>query len=283
MNAISCIEVEKRYDTFRLYLDELTVPQGSMVGLIGENGAGKSTTIRLLLGLAHADKGTIEMFGEPVSYGATTEMRENIGFVMEDAWPCAFLNPRQTGNVLAKAYHNWDMENYLMLLKKFDIPVNKLFKDFSHGMKMKLTLAIALSHHAKLLILDEPTSSLDPPTRDEILTMLMDFTREEDHTVFLSSHIVSDLEKICDYIVYIHKGKILLRDEKERIFETYALASCAARHVDDIDPRSILGIRRTPYGVTALMRRENVPAFMELQRFSLEEMMILLGKQGESL
>jgi ABC-2 type transport system ATP-binding protein len=173
------------------------------------------------------------------------------------------------------------METYVALLKQLEIPPNKLFKEFSHGMKKKLVLAIALSHRAKLLILDEPTSSLDPPTRDEILSMLMEFTRDEDHTVLLSSHIISDLEKICDYIVYIHHGKILLSSEKERIAETYALAACAPQHLVDIEPASILGMRRNPYGVTVLMKREHVPAFIEVQQFSLEEMMILLAKQGD--
>lgn len=281
MDAITCRNLQKRYGDFLLDLDDFSVPQGSIVGLIGENGAGKSTTIRLLLGLAHSDEGTIELFGKPAVHGATPKMKEQIGFVMEDAWPCAYLNSKQTGAVMAKAYRRWDKKRYEVLLARLGIPQDKLFKDFSHGMKMKLVLAIALSHNAKLLILDEPTSSLDPPTRDEILSILIDFTREEDHTVLLSSHIISDLEKLCDYITYIHCGKVLFSDEKERIRETYALATCAPNHIEDIDENNILGMRRTPYEVKVLMRRVDVPAFMHLQRFDLEEMMILLAHKGD--
>lgn len=279
MDAIRCIGLKKDYGDFSLYLDKLVVPQGSIVGLIGENGAGKSTTIRLLLSLAIADAGSIELLGEAVDR-LTVRHRDVVGFVMEDAWPSVYLTACQTGKVMQKAYSKWDAARYDDLLDRLGIPREKLFKDFSHGMKMKLVLAIALSHHAKLLILDEPTSSLDPMTRDEILTILMEFTRDEDHTVLISSHIISDLEKICDYITYIHRGRILLSSEKDQLEQVYVIASCTHQQSFDLDPSTVLGRKDSPYGAKVLMRREHVPDFMQKQLFNLEEMMILLAKGG---
>ena len=280
MDAIRCTNLKKRYGDFTLDLDKFTVPQGSIVGLIGENGAGKSTTIRLLLSLAKADGGIIELFGLPVD-GATVGQKEDIGFVLEDAWPCALLDPIQTGTIMSRIYRNWDPIYYGMLLERLSIPKGKLFKDFSHGMKMKLVLAIALSHRAKLLILDEPTSSLDPMTRDEILTMLMEFTRDEDHTVLLSSHIISDLEKVCDYITYVHQGKIILSAEKDQLEERYVISSCSHQDAAKLDTAKVLGRRETPYEVKILMKREETPTFMQARHFDLEEMIILLSQGGE--
>jgi ABC-2 type transport system ATP-binding protein len=280
MDAIRCIGLKKNYGDFSLNLEEFVVPQGSIVGLIGENGAGKSTTIRLLLSLTSADKGSIELFGEAVDR-CTVRHKDLIGFVMEDAWPSAYLNAIQTGKVMEKVYTRWDAICYDELLDRLSIPKEKLFKQFSHGMKMKLVLAIALSHHAKLLILDEPTSSLDPMTRDEILSILMEFTREEDHTVLISSHIISDLEKISDYITYIHQGRIILNSEKDQLEQDYVLASCTHQQSYDLEPSVVLGRKDTPYGVKVLMKREHVPDYMQRQLFNLEEMMILLAKGGD--
>lgn len=280
MDAIRCSGLKKNYGEFSLNLEEFVVPQGSIVGLIGENGAGKSTTIRLLLSLTKADEGSIELFGEAVDRCSVSH-KDFIGFVMEDAWPSAYLNAIQTGKVMEKVYTRWDATCYDKLLDRLSIPKEKLFKEFSHGMKMKLVLAIALSHNAKLLILDEPTSSLDPMTRDEILSILMEFTREEDHTVLISSHIISDLEKISDYITYIHQGRIILSSEKDQLEQDYVLASCTRQQSVDLDPSLVLGRKDTPYGAKILMKREHVPDFMQRQLFNLEEMMILLAKGGD--
>ena len=279
MDAIRCTDLKKSYGDFSLHLESFVVHEGSIVGLIGENGAGKSTTIRLLMGLAYADGGSIELFGKQVPH-ANVQQKEDIGFVMEDAWPPALLDPVKTGKVMARIYRNWDSATYDALLESLAIPKAKPFKDFSHGMKMKLVLAIALSHRAKLLILDEPTSSLDPVTRDEILSILMDFTREENHTILFSSHILSDIEKVCDYVTYLHHGKILISGEKDELEDRYAIASCTPGQSSALDSERILGRKDSPYEVKVLMRREDVPAFMHILRFDLETMMILFAQGG---
>ena len=272
MNAIELKGLEKHYKDFDLHID-LSLPQGCILGLIGENGAGKSTTIRLLLGMLRSDGGSIRVLGQERAD------KERIGVVLDEpAYPDC-LSPRQLGKVLAGIYRSWDQAAYDAYLRKLNLPENKAFKDFSRGMKMKLSIAAAMSHHPELLVLDEPTSGLDPVVRDEVVEQFADFAREENHSVLISSHIVSDLEKLCDYVAFLHKGRLLLCEEKDSLREEYGVARLSREEFEALDPRSVVGSRANPYGVSAVVKRDLVPAGLPLEPVSIEDLFILMVKE----
>ena len=274
MNAIELHGVEKHYKGFDLHID-LELPQGCILGLVGENGAGKSTTIRMLLGMARPDAGSIRVLGQE------TADKEKIGVVLDEpAFPDC-LSPRQLGKVLAGIYRSWDQSAYEGYLKKLALPETKPFKDFSRGMKMKLSIAAALSHHPKLLVLDEPTSGLDPVVRDEVVEIFADFARAEDRSVLISSHIVSDLEKLCDYVAFLHKGRLLLHEEKDALRERYGRVRLSHAELAALDPAAVVGARRDPYGVTAVLLREAAPAGLAIEPVSIEDLFILMVKEEE--
>ena len=222
MNALEIHGLTKRRGDFVLRGLELTLPAGCIMGLIGENGAGKSTTIRLILNGLRRDGGTIAVYGKD-NRAMTALDREDIGVVLDEVGLPEYMNAQQIGRMMAGIFTHWQPEAYAGYLRRLALPEDKPFRDFSRGMKMKQGLAVALSHQPKLLLLDEATSGLDPVVRDEILTIFADFTRDEEHAVLLSSHIVSDLEKICDYIAFLHKGRLLLCEEKDRLTEAYGI------------------------------------------------------------
>ena len=206
-NAIELHGLTKEYPGFRLGSLDLTLPSGSIMGLVGENGAGKSTTIKLIMNAVHRDSGVVSVLGVDNQSAAFHAIKEDIGIVLDEAYFSEVLNANDVGRIMANTYRQWEQETYEGYLQRFGLPRSKAFKDFSRGMKMKLAIAVALSHQAKLLILDEATSGLDPMVRDEILDIFNEYTRQEDRSILLSSHIVSDLEKICDYIAFLHKGE----------------------------------------------------------------------------
>ena len=217
MNAIEIKNLTKKFKGFSLDNVSISLPTGCIMGLIGENGAGKTTVIKSVLGLIHPDGGKISIFGkEP-----TSEMKNDIGVVLDEIGIPIQFNIKDVDSIMKNIFTKWDSNVFYDYIKKFSLPDKKAFKTFSKGMKMKLGIAIALSHNAKLLILDEPTSGLDPLVRDEIIDIFNDFTRDETHSILISSHIVSDLEKICDYITFIHNGKITLCEEKDILLEKY--------------------------------------------------------------
>ena len=274
MNAIELNGLEKHYPGFDLKID-LTLPRGCILGLVGENGAGKSTTIRMLLGMTKPDGGSLRVLGKELAD------KEEIGVVLDEPAFPECLSPRQLGKVMAGIFRSWDQAAYEKLLQKLSLPTDKKFKDFSRGMKMKLSIAVALSHRPRLLVLDEPTSGLDPVVRDEVVELFADFTRDEEHSVLISSHIVSDLEKICDYVAFLHKGRLLLCEEKDALREEYALAQLSRADFEALDPAAVIGSRRSPYGVSAILRREAAPAGLELETVSIEDLFILMVKEGE--
>ena len=210
MNALEIKNLTKTFSGFKLDNLSLTLPSGCIMGLIGENGAGKSTTIKLILDILHKDSGTITVLGKDNTDNIRLT-KEDVGVVMDEVGIPECLTPKQVGRIMQDTFRNWNAEEYTRLLQKLSLPENQPFKNFSRGMKMKLGIAIAMSHNAKLLILDEATSGLDPVVRDEVVEMFSDFTREENHSILISSHIVSDLEKLCDYVAFLHKGKLLVR------------------------------------------------------------------------
>ena len=279
MNAIEIRGLEKRYPGFDLQLD-LDLPKGCILGLIGENGAGKSTTIKSILGMIRPDAGSITVLGQDNSRNFAP-VREDIGVVLDEGGLPQCLNAAQLGKVMSGIYKNWDQAVYEDYLKKLTLPKDKAYKDFSRGMKMKQAIAVALSHHPKLLVLDEATSGLDPVVRDEVVEIFSEFTRDEEHAVLISSHIVSDLEKICDYVAFLHKGRLLLCEEKDALREEYGLVQLSKTDFTALDPAAVVGHRATPYGVTAIVRREEVPAGLAPEPVSIEDLFILMVKEGE--
>ena len=274
MNAIELKDLEKHYRDFDLRVS-LSLPQGCILGLVGENGAGKSTTIRMLLGMTKPDGGSLQVLGQPKAD------KEQIGVVLDEPAFPECLTAKQVSKIMAGIFRNWDKAAFEGYLKKLSLPENKTFKEFSRGMKMKLSIAVALSHHPKLLVLDEPTSGLDPVVRDEVVELFADFARQEDHSVLISSHIVSDLEKLCDYVAFLHKGKLLLCEERDALREEYGLAQLSKTDFDALDPAAVVGARRSPYGVSAILRREDAPAGVPMEPVSIEDLFILMVK-GEA-
>lgn len=276
MNAIEIRGLEKHYPGFDLQLD-LSLPQGCILGLVGENGAGKTTTIKALLGAIRPDAGSLSVLGQPVKED-NTALRERIGVVLDDPGYPECVTARQLGGIMAGVFRNWEKDSFSALLKKLALPEDKAFKDLSRGMKMKLSIAVALSHGAELLILDEPTSGLDPVVRDEVVELFSEFTRDEQHAILISSHIVSDLEKLCDYIAFLHQGRLLLCEEKDRLLEEYALVHLSRADFAALDSAAVIGSRRSPYGVSAVVRREAVPAMLPVEPVSIEDLFVLMIK-----
>jgi len=278
MNAIEIQKVNKTYPGFRLQDISFNVPKGSIMGLVGENGAGKSTLIKLIMKAASKDSGNIAVLGVDNESADFSEIKQDIGIVLDEAYFPESLTAEKLGKVMRHTYRHWEDELYQNFLKRLALPGDKAFKDFSRGMKMKLAIAVALSHKPKLLILDEATSGLDPMVRDEILDLFNDFTRDASHSILLSSHIVSDLEKICDYIVFIHAGKLILCEEKDRLLEEYAIVKLGVDQLEAIPEDAIKGIKKGKYGVEALVLKEKVSAAFVYEHTSLEDIILFLVK-----
>lgn len=243
-NAFMVSGLTKSYPDFVLDHVSFTVPSGSIVGLIGENGAGKSTTINAALGLVQKEDGIVSILGREELDG---DIKEQIGVVFDGSNYPEILSPRKLNRVMKNIYRTWDERTYFGLLKQFSLPYDKSIKQFSKGMKMKLAISAAFSHHSRLLILDEATSGLDPVVRDDILDMLLDFVQDEEHSILVSSHITSDLEKIADYIVFIHEGKVVFERPKDELTERYGIIKCGASQFDALDKSDIISYRKMDY------------------------------------
>ena len=279
-NAIEIHGLTKTYTGFQLGSLDLTLPEGSIMGLVGENGAGKSTTIKLLTNAIRRDSGTVSVLGVDNRTAAFQDVKEDIGIVLDEAYYPEVLNARDVGRIMASTYRRWEQAAYDDYLHRFGLPQDKAFMDYSRGMKMKLAIAVALSHQARLLILDEATSGLDPMVREEILDIFNEYTRQEDRSILLSSHIVSDLEKLCDYIAFLHRGKLVLCEEKDRLLEEYALVQLSRERLADLPEDSVVGVENGPYGARVLVRRDRVPHDLPLEHTNLEDIILFLAKEG---
>ena len=283
MNAIELSHINKSFGDFAIRDLNLTVPSGTICGLVGENGAGKSTTIRLLMGALGPDSGTAAVLGTDVSSPEFREVKEDIGVVLDEAYFPESLNAVQVGKIMTATYRRWDQKLYDGYLKRFDLPPSKQFKDFSRGMRMKLAIAVALSHQPKLLVLDEATAGLDPIVRDEVLDIFNEFTREEDHSILISSHILSDLEKLCDYIAFLHKGDLLFCEEKDRLLEEYGIFMDSQENLDCLLPEAVVAREPNGYGgVRALVRTDLAPAGFRLEKPSVEDIVLFLVKGAKN-
>ena len=270
----------KRFEGFALEGVSFAVPRGAVVGFIGENGAGKSTTIKSILGLIRPDGGSVEVFGKDVG-SLTKEERGRLGAVLGDGKLPENLTAKDLDGVFRHIFARWDAAAFFAYLDRFALPRGKKIKDFSRGMRQKFALAVALSRGADVLVLDEPTAGLDPVARDEILDILYDFMQDERRSVLISSHIVSDLEKLCDYIAFIHRGRLVFFEEKDALYEKYAvlrapletLRSCAD---------AVVAVHRGEFGAGALVLRAKLPAGIPVERAGIEDIMLYFAR-GEKL
>lgn len=282
--ALTITGLTKKYSNFVLDNISFSMPSGSIVGLIGENGAGKSTTINSILGLIKKDSGKITVLGHDIDT-FDCAVKEKIGVVFDGSNFSEELTPSKLSKVLRDIYSSWEQSYFNRLLDQLNIPATKKIKTFSKGMKMKLSIAVAFAHHPQLLILDEATSGLDPIVRDDILDMFLEFVQDEDHSILVSSHITSDLEKVADYIVFIHTGKIIFCEPKDELLEHYGIIKCGSAQFDAIDKNDIVTYRKQDYEWQVLVaNREKVakkyPKAMVIPA-TIDEIMLLYVK-GEN-
>lgn len=280
-NAIEVNGVSKSYSDFTLDNISFSLPSGTIMGLVGENGAGKSTTIKLIMNAIKADSGTISVLGKSNQSKEFTQTKQDIGIVLDEAYFPEVLSAKDLNTIMKNTYTNWDKEEYKNFLDKFGISWEKKIKEYSRGMKMKLAIAVALSHKPKLLILDEATSGLDPMIRDEILDVFNDFTRDENHSILLSSHIISDLEKICDYITFIHKGNLELCEEKDVLLNKYAVIKLKENEYEALPENAVIRKKKTAYGYDALVIKDMVNNAFTMEKTTLEDIILFLAQEDK--
>ncbi len=244
-NILEVRNLTKQYEDFTLDHVSFSIPKGTIMGLIGENGAGKSTTINAILDLIHKDDGTVTFWGQELS--SAKQLKEDIGVVFDGINFYETLTAAKVGKISQTAYKQWNDRLYREYLNRFQLPADKEIKTFSKGMKMKLCIAVALSHKPKLLILDEATSGLDPVMRDDILDVFLEFVQDEEHSILISSHITTDLEKVADSITFIHQGKVLFCKAKDELLYQYGIIRCGAAAFNEIDKSEILAYRKEDY------------------------------------
>ena len=274
----NCIELKglvKEHKTFTLGPIDLTVPGGSILGLIGENGAGKTTLIKSMLGVVNPGGGEVRLLGTGPDHA-----KEDIGVVMDDCFFSEYLRVKDVNTVLSRVYKGWDKGLFRDYLEKFGLAGTKNIKELSRGMRMKLSLAAALAHRPKLLLLDEATAGLDPVVRDEILDEFLDFVSDEDHGILISSHITSDLEKAADYIAYLHEGKLLMCDEKDRLLESYGRLVCTRAELEQVDRGYLVSTRKSQYSTEALIRHKSdfrrLYPRLTVEPITLDELMVFV-------
>lgn len=281
-DALELRHVSRRLGDFELRDVNLTLPKGCILGLVGENGAGKSTTIRLLTGELRPDGGTVSVLDAEPGSPDFRAVKERLGVVLDDAWFPEILNARQVGTMMAMTYESWDAELYESYLARFALPREKNFKDYSRGMRMKLAIAVALAHRPEVLLLDEATAGLDPIVRDEVLEIFREFSEAEDHAILISSHILSDLEKLCDYIAFLHQGKLLFCQEKDRLLETYGLFVGTRQQAEELAEDAVLAREDSGFGgVRAIVRRDAVPACLPLEKPTVEDIILAMVRKEQ--
>lgn len=280
-NILEVKNLCKKYKDFELKNVNMELPKGMIMGLIGENGAGKSTTIKAILNVISKDSGEINVFGLD-NIQSEKEIKEDIGVVLDDSFLSEYLNPKDINSIMKNMYKNWDEKLYFKYIEDFKLPRTKISKEYSSGMKMKLKIAVALSHHPKLLILDEPTSGLDPVARNEILDIFQDFIQDEERAILVSSHITSDLEHIADYITFINGGEIVLTKTRDELLENYGIVKCSEEDFNKFDKKDFVKFKKNRYEYDILV--ENKLEFAKkydaqvIDRPTIEDIMLIYIK-----
>ena len=251
-NAIEVKGLTKKYDGFTLDNISFNVPGGSIMGFIGQNGAGKTTTINTILNIVKPDSGTVNVFGLD-HIKDEKEIKKNIAAVFDELPFDDRLTANDINIIMREIYDQWDSEKFFAFLDRFQLPKKKKFGKFSKGMKMKMQIAAALSHNAKLLIMDEATTGLDPVVRNEILDIFFEFLQDEEHSILMSSHITSDLEKIADSVTFIDKGKLLISGYKDDILESHAILRCSRADYEAIDKSDIVSARISDFNIDVMV------------------------------
>lgn len=274
----------KNYSNFSLNINELKLPKGSIMGLIGENGSGKSTTIKAIINAIKKDTGEIKIFGNNISDTSNeVAWKQQLGVVLDENHFNDELNINGIHRFMSHIYPTWNKDLFYQYIDKFNLPMAKPIKEFSRGMKMKCNIAVALAHKPKLLILDEATSGLDPVVRNEILDIFLDFIQDEECSIFVSSHITSDLERICDYITFIKDGSVVLTKSKDDILETFFILHCTEQDLYKLNPSILRGVRKNSFGCDVLVElaREEHSKYSDyiLDTASLEDIMLYYRKE----
>ena len=263
---------------FELKNISFSVPYGSIVGFIGENGAGKTTTMGTIIGGLKKDSGYIKVLGKEID-DIIVESRENIGVVFDDMNFSESLDVHKLSKVMRNIYKQWNEEKFFYYIRKFSLPKNQKIKNFSRGMSMKLSIAVALSHEPKLLILDEATSGLDPVVREEILDVFLDFVKDKKHAILLSSHIISDIQKVADYLVFIKKGEIILTVDKAELLSNYGIVTCKKNELHALDKSNVVTYKQSgEYAEVLVSNKNNLPAGLTTKSFSIDDITMLLLK-----
>ncbi len=277
-NIIEIKNLKKVYDNFTLGEINLSIESGKVIGLIGENGAGKTSLIKSILNIIKIE-GEIKLFN---SNNLNEDTKENVGIVLDNAFFPENLSPKDIETILKSIYKNWDTQVFQDYIKRFNLDYKKTIKNMSKGMKKKLEIACALSHHPNLLILDEPTSGLDPVVRSEVLDLFQEFMESDSHTILISSHITSDLERIADQIILIDKGKILLNEDKDEIINRYGILKCSLEEFDKINSEDIINYKKTKYSYEILIKDKNKieKKYKDyiIDKISLDELLLLITK-----
>ena len=280
-NILEVKNLCKKYKGFELQNVNITLPKGMIMGFIGENGAGKTTTIKAILDIIRDYTGEIKLFG--LDNGKDDKkIKENIGAVLDDMFFPEILTPNDINTIMKDIYKNWDSKLYFKYLTDFSLPNNKAIKTLSKGMRKKLEIATAISHHPQLLILDEPTAGLDPVARNEVIDLFQSFIQNEECSIFLSSHITTDLEHIADYITFINNGNIILSKTREELLEDYGIVKCSKEEFEKIDKKDFIQYKKSKYEYEILI--ENRKVFNKkynidtIDKITLEELMVLMIK-----
>lgn len=276
-------DLTKHFPRSHFGLDKVSfsLPYGAIMGFVGENGAGKTTTISCILNTLVRDSGTVKLFGKEMT-DSDVSIRQDLGVVFDAGNFSGHLTARQVSKIMQGIYDRWDTAVYLEYLKRFRLPADQKIRTYSKGMTMKLALAAALSHLPKLLILDEATSGLDPVMRDEMLDVFLEFVQNEKHSILLSSHITSDLEKAADYITFIHHGKIILTAPKDDLIYNYGVMRCKSSQFEAIDKKDVMAYRKRDYQIDVLVADQKAARRkyqnIVIDQVSIDDIMLLLIK-----
>ena len=279
--TIKVKDLNKKYEGFELKNISFEIPEGSIVGLIGENGAGKTTTIKSILNIINSE-GEIQVLGKDIKQNEK-EIKSKLGVVLDDSFLSEYLTPKKINSIMKDFYNTWDNKLFEKYIKIFKLPENKMIKDFSSGMKMKLKIATAISHKPQILILDEPTSGLDPIVRNEILDIFRQFIAEDEtRSILVSTHITTDLEHISDYIMFIKNGEITLNLPTSEILENYGIVKCDEKDFSKISKEDYEYYRKEKYQYEVLVKNKKMMkskyGISTIDKASIEDIMLFYIK-----